>query len=207
MASGVWYRSTATSIVSSNFAIVGFFGFDHLNAHLAQDLRPVAVDIRRGENDPRGFNPCGFGVQTPLALQAIPNGASNARGDFNENMLMVVDDDVELFASDDALLNLNPKGVLQQCCNGLPKHSFIANSPSHPHPIGGFNKFGFKGINTRLHLLETLIHVVAKRFYLLIDLLKALVHLDTQGICSPLHLLKALIDLLKAIAFSNKYSV
>ena len=68
-------------------------------------MSPSAVDRRRGQNDARRAHPRGLLVQTTLALQTCLNGASHAGSNLDKNVLATMDQNIELFTGDRALLD------------------------------------------------------------------------------------------------------
>ena len=94
--------------------IVGFFRLDHLDSRLPQLMSASAVDPGRGENDARRAYSSGFLVQPALALQTGLDAASDAVGDLDEDVLVIMDDHLELLAGDGSPFDSDAEPLFQQ---------------------------------------------------------------------------------------------
>ena len=87
---------------------------------------------RVGQNDARRRCPRGLLVHATRALQTRLDGRPDADSDRDKDMLVIVDQDIELFPGDDALLDADTEGLLQDRRHGLSKQALIADAPACP---------------------------------------------------------------------------
>ena len=95
----------------------------------AQLVSAGAVDRGRGQNDAHRAYPGGHFVQPALELETGLNRTSDAGGDLDENVVLIMDHDLELLAGDGALLDTDPQGLLQERHHGPSEQAFEAECP------------------------------------------------------------------------------
>ena len=115
-------------------------------------------------------------VQPALALQTALNGASDAGGNLDQNVLVIMDHDVELLAGDGTLLDTDPEGLLQQRCHGASEQALVADSRARAESVDRPLHLVEPSCNLGTKLLDALVHLLEALVYLL----EAALHLGTQ---------------------------
>jgi len=182
----------------------GFFRFNDLDAHSAEGLGALAMDRGSGENDACRHDTGRFGVQLPLAFQPFLNLGSYAGGNFNQDVLAIEDQDIELFARDAALFHLDTKRLFEYGGNRLAKETFVANAPTRAQSVNGAMQLLKAGLHPRLKFGKALVHLFKALVHLFeasVHLFKASVHLFEASVHlfeASVHLLEALVHLFEA---------
>ena len=156
-----------------------FFRLDYFDAYIAQRLCPRTVNGCGCQDDARRNNSCRFGIQLPLALQAFLDFGSDARGDFDQDVLTVEDKDVELFPGNRPLFHFDFEGLLEQSRDGLSEYALVANAPARTKPVNGALQFLEPGAHLGFQCVEMLVYpnkMIIHLLKMLIHLLKALVY-------------------------------
>ena len=93
-------------------------------------------------------------------------GGPDAGSDLDKDMLVIMDQDVELFA-DGALLDGDSEGLFQHRCHGLSKQALIADAPARAQSIDR----ALNVVKPGCHLGAKLPRLLFGPFEALIDLL------------------------------------